>query len=145
MLLQKEKLLCVIAAAIFLMASLLSAEAQQVFYLAQLNGVVAVEVMNSSSAASTLELNIHRADFPVDFFIGVGTSAAQGQPKKKGDPQVSGIIVPKHSQVHLTFIIFSSYISNFRILISQVSVAGAIRQSDKFPKAIDGYRRYMLI
>ncbi|CAN6585532.1 unnamed protein product [Malus baccata var. baccata] len=144
MLLQKEKLLCVIAAAIFLMVSLLSAEAQQVFYLAQLS-VVAVEVMNSSSAAPTLELNIHRADFTVDFFIGVGTSAAQGQPKKKGDPQVSGIIVPKHSQVHLTFIIFSSYISNFRILISQVSVAGAIRQSDKFPKAIDGYRRYMLI
>lgn len=49
----------------------------QVFYLAQLNGVVAVEVMNSSSAAPTLELNIHQADFPVDFFIGVGTSAAQ--------------------------------------------------------------------
>ncbi|XP_070667921.1 beta-glucosidase 13-like [Malus domestica] len=65
MLLQKEKLLCVIAAAIFLIALLLSAEAQQ------------VEVMNSSSAAPTLELNIHRADFPVDFFIGVGTSAAQ--------------------------------------------------------------------
>ncbi|KAM0982242.1 hypothetical protein TB2_014875 [Malus domestica] len=109
MLLQKEKLLCVIAAAIFLMASLLSAEAQQ------------VEVMNSSSAASTLELNIHRADFPVDFFIGVGTSAAQ----KEGAAEEEGR---------------SPSVWDHRAK----TLPGAIRQSDKFPKAIDGYRRYMV-
>ncbi|XP_018503647.2 beta-glucosidase 13-like [Pyrus x bretschneideri] len=108
MLLQKEKLLCVIAAAIFLMASLLSAEAQQ------------VEVMNSSSAAPTLELNVHRADFPVDFFFGVGTSAAQTE----GAAEEEGR---------------SPSVWDHRAKI----LPGAIRQSDKFPKAIDGYRRFM--
>ncbi|XP_050121426.1 uncharacterized protein LOC126599130 [Malus sylvestris] len=32
-------------------------------------------------------------------FICRGSTRKKGQPKKKGDPQVSGIIVPKHSQV----------------------------------------------
>ncbi|KAM1209534.1 hypothetical protein ACFX2J_015056 [Malus domestica] len=108
MLLQKEKLLCVIAAAIFLIALLLSAEAQQ------------VEVMNSSSAAPTLELNIHRADFPVDFFIGVGTSAAQTE----GAVEEEGR---------------SPSVWDHRAKI----LPGAIRDSKKFSKAIDGYRRYM--
>ncbi|KAM2651209.1 hypothetical protein EV1_015122 [Malus domestica] len=108
MLLQKEKLLCVIAAAIFLIALLLSAEAQQ------------VEVMNSSSAAPTLELNIHRADFPVDFFIGVGTSAAQTE----GAVEEEGR---------------SPSVWDYRAKI----LPGAIRDSKKFSKAIDGYRRYM--
>ncbi|CAN6585533.1 unnamed protein product [Malus baccata var. baccata] len=108
MLLQKEKLLCVIAAAIFLIALLLSAEAQQ------------VEVMNSSSAAPTLELNIHRADFPVDFFIGVGTSAAQTE----GAAEEEGR---------------SPSVWDHRAKI----LPGAIRDSKKFSKAIDGYRRYM--
>ncbi|KAM1736950.1 hypothetical protein ACFX12_015243 [Malus domestica] len=108
MLLQKEKLLCVIAAAIFLIALLLSAEAQQ------------VEVMNSSSAAPTLELNIYRADFPVDFFIGVGTSAAQTE----GAVEEEGR---------------SPSVWDHRAKI----LPGAIRDSKKFSKAIDGYRRYM--
>ncbi|KAM1322364.1 hypothetical protein EV1_015124 [Malus domestica] len=92
----------------------------QVFYLAQLNGIVAVEVMNSSSAAPTLELNIHRADFTVDFFIGVGTSAAQTEGAAEEEGRSPSVWDHRAK-----------------------TLPGAIRQSDKFPKAIDGYRRYM--
>ncbi|CAN6585523.1 unnamed protein product [Malus baccata var. baccata] len=82
--------------------------------------VVVTDVgVNQSSIALISELNITRDDFPSDFYIGVGTAATQteGAAEEEG----RGPSVWDHRAKMLP---------------------GSIPNSDKFPFAIDGYKRY---
>ncbi|KAM1397598.1 hypothetical protein ACFX2I_015155 [Malus domestica] len=84
------------------------------------DSVVVTDVgVNQSSIALISELNITRDDFPSDFYIGVGTAATQteGAAEEEG----GGPSVWDHRAKMLP---------------------GSIPNSDKFPFAIDGYKRY---